>query len=472
MRNTGWHSEKHELCNILQERVLEGRKQITYSELIEKNLPGFFRSFLKSQIKRYFDQENPVKIEKNSRYDLHFDEIQQELGRLKEAIQQSTLFTADEISDAIDKTVSLQIDYFVKPRTILERVFYKSKESRSQKEILQAILGISDNRIYIQELIKKIKSNSTANISKSEFARLAREVETFVYQQDTISVFLQDVSVLLEFLSIIHNQTITTLKVNLLPEMLLARNLNKLTELAQSNASEKAYTLKQIEELLQTTPETFPFKNNGRDNKKKKNFPSSDWQEEIFYNDKTDMHPFLDFSEKSEQPDEPAEKKKTTAKTGNKVFFASGRSQTIGAREIESLNRKEKETPKVKKPKIIYKGEEKNFPSKTGLHGRHADEPENMMIDRKMIENQPEGPIPSLSKIIDSRSRKILIRKIFKKNEVAYNEFMEKMEATLTWKEAKVMIDEELLKRNVEPFSREAIRLGDLIFSRYFPKKR
>jgi len=477
MQNIGWETEKQELCHIFKERLLANRMQITFGELSQINLPSFFRSYLKSQAKRFFEQENPLHLDNSTRFDLATDEVQKGLAALNEALQRSTLFTEVEISDAVDRTLSLQIDFFVKPRTTLERVFFKSIESRSQKELLQAILGISDNRIFIQELIKRLKTISQPVISKDEFSRLAREVETEVYRRDAISFFLQDITAILEFLAVIEPQKDLMLKPALLPELLRERNLTELAQKVQwqlPHFSHEKLVLVEIEKLLRKSEAPKEPVGKPQNSEARKLSSETDWQEAIFSSNAAEDHPFLDFSEKSEsngKSDSGANEKKSPLK-GNNVLFSSSRSETIGAREMGPIEPGQKEIPKIQKPRIIYKDEEKGLPKKGGGFGRHAEEKENIVIDRKMIENQPEGPIPSLATIIDPRSRKILIRKIFKKDEVAFNAFIEKMEATVTWKEAKVMIDAELHRRNVDIFCREAIRLGDLIFSRYFPKKR
>lgn len=475
MQNIGWETEKQELCQIFKERLLANRMQITFGELSQINLPSFFRSYLKSQVKRFLDQENPLHLENSTRFDLTAEEVQKALAALNDAFQRNTLFTGVEISDAIERTLSLQIDFFVKPRTTLERVFFKSIESRSQKELLQAILGISDNRIFIQELIKRLKATSQPVISKTEFSRLTHEVETEVYRKDSISVFLLDITAILEFLALIEPQKYHLLKPALLPELLRERNLTELAQKVQMQLRQvvdEKLALTEIEKLLRKSdaPNETVRKPENPDTRK----PSADtdWQEAIFNSNVAEDHPFLDFSEKSEGKVESGVNENKSLLKGNNVLFSSSRSDTMRAREIGALEPGPKDAPKIQKPKIIYKDEEKSFPKKGGGFGRHADEKENIVIDRKMIENQPEGPIPSLATIIDPRSRKILIRKIFRKDEVAFNAFIEKMEATVTWKEAKVMIDTELHRRNVDIFCREAIRLGDLIFSRYFPKKR
>ena len=99
-------------------------------------------------------------------------------------------------------------------------------------------------------------------------------------------------------------------------------------------------------------------------------------------------------------------------------------------------------------------------------------EPQDIIIDRKQIESQPKGPLVALNSIIDEKSKKLIQKKIFEKDDIVYNNFIMRLESVDNWKEAKQIIDEELLIRAVQPFSKEALTLGDLVFNRYFPKKK
>ncbi len=74
------------------------------------------------------------------------------------------------------------------------------------------------------------------------------------------------------------------------------------------------------------------------------------------------------------------------------------------------------------------------------------------------------------SRLIDEKDKKYIQKKIFDNDIRAYNEFIRQLEPIDSWKEAKKMIDNELVMRSIEPFSKEALRLGDLVFNRYFPK--
>ena len=93
-----------------------------------------------------------------------------------------------------------------------------------------------------------------------------------------------------------------------------------------------------------------------------------------------------------------------------------------------------------------------------------------MVIKRSNIEKQPEGPLHSLRRLIDDKDKRFIQRRIFDNDIRAYSEFIRQLEIIDNWKEAKKIIDNELFMRSIEPFSKEALKLGDLVFNRYFPK--
>jgi hypothetical protein len=98
-------------------------------------------------------------------------------------------------------------------------------------------------------------------------------------------------------------------------------------------------------------------------------------------------------------------------------------------------------------------------------------DPLERIIVRSKIEEQPDGPLISLKSLIDEKSRQFIIKKIFDNEMSEYAHFISHLDFIESWKEAKELIDKELILRDVKPFSKEALRLGDLVFNRYFPKK-
>jgi hypothetical protein len=101
----------------------------------------------------------------------------------------------------------------------------------------------------------------------------------------------------------------------------------------------------------------------------------------------------------------------------------------------------------------------------------YQDAEEPLVVDRAKLEAQPPGPYPSITRLIDEKSRSAFLKKIFRKDLDGYLAFVEQLEAMQTWKEAKAFLDKEFRARQVNPYSKEAVHLSDLLFSRYFTKR-
>ena len=91
-------------------------------------------------------------------------------------------------------------------------------------------------------------------------------------------------------------------------------------------------------------------------------------------------------------------------------------------------------------------------------------------IQRKKIEQQPPGPYPSLLSFIKKDDWKFLLKKVFKKNSLDLAKFIYKIDKLEKWRDAKAVIDWELEQRKVDMYAKEAVRLGDLVFAKFFQK--
>ena len=120
---------------------------------------------------------------------------------------------------------------------------------------------------------------------------------------------------------------------------------------------------------------------------------------------------------------------------------------------IVELVKKEKKKPS--KPKIIFSSQE-----------------DKITIERKTIERQPPGPYPPLGSIITNKDQKTFVKRIFKNDIDAYIEFIKIIDNTDRWKTAKQIIDTELERRDIDTYSKEALKLGDRVFSKFFSSAR
>ncbi|NIA29046.1 MAG: hypothetical protein GWP06_03925 [Actinobacteria bacterium] len=91
-------------------------------------------------------------------------------------------------------------------------------------------------------------------------------------------------------------------------------------------------------------------------------------------------------------------------------------------------------------------------------------------IQRAKIERQPPGPYPSILEFIDPEDWKLLLKKIFKKDSLDFSRFIHKIDRVDKWRSSKEIIDWELEQRSVDPYSKEAVKLGDIVFAKFFSK--
>lgn len=93
-------------------------------------------------------------------------------------------------------------------------------------------------------------------------------------------------------------------------------------------------------------------------------------------------------------------------------------------------------------------------------------------IKVQKIQKQPPGPYPSLFSLLEKTDYRDVVRKIFQKDQDAFIHFIDTVDNIDQWGEAKRMIDGELEKRQLDPYCKEALKLGDIVFSKYFSKGR
>ncbi len=91
-------------------------------------------------------------------------------------------------------------------------------------------------------------------------------------------------------------------------------------------------------------------------------------------------------------------------------------------------------------------------------------------IQREKIERQPPGPYPSILDFISPEDWRLFLKKIFKKDSLDFSRLIHKIDKTDKWRSAKEIIDWELEQRNVDPYSKEAVKLGDIVFAKFFSK--
>jgi len=470
MEFTTGEIEKRLLASILKQRLMEGKNTITYKELLEEEMPLFLRNFLQNRVKKYCYTDEPFQFKNSKRYDFNYEKIKSLKAQLHKAFEEATLFTDEEITEIINRTVGLQFDLLVSPQKTLVKIFFKNKSERTQAEILQILSGLVDNRVYIKQLTKELKEFDQYHIIKDDFDKLSKQTQQQVFEKDFITAFMSDVKTFLEYVGQINGDEESTISKEILTLFFKERNYNNYAEAFNSIEQEDFVDIQEIPTLL-----TNHINNNGKDD----HF-QVDVEDDIeaFLVSSVPTKEYDEFIETEEEEiqieDNGIDIDKIEIDTGEEEIEKIEQAGTEELEQIETEEIEHVEPEEIERVEIDEKAPIAGTATETKKHFPIIEEyrdPQDIIIDRNTIESQPKGPLVMLQSLIDEKSKKLIQRKIFCKDEIAYNNFIMKLEKIDNWKKAKQIIDDELIIRSVQPFSREALKLGDLVFNRYFPKK-
>ncbi|MFQ5636795.1 MAG: hypothetical protein ACE5IR_02230 [bacterium] len=426
MRLKLWESETSRLANSLFERVLNGHEKKAYREIVGHGFPEFFEAAVKQHAKKVIKTENPIRINLKDRFKRQNQEFDDRLSSLQEILATGTIFNKEELQPLAEYSIIFQFDVIVRPRQTLMDVLYSDSKPRKKTDVLVIAAGFGCERPFIAKTILALRNVEFDLIDQDKFDVISKAIEKQVYDEVPVSAFLRDVNLLMKLQKAAMGCRVNGLSPKTILGMLRERDLHEMAEgLKKETLSDEAlWSPAKIENALQRY-----LLVGGVDN----------------FNSEND-HNFV--SDKEEK------------KPRNTNNLAQ-----------ESVLSEYKDDQKPRKIKIQFANEPRNNfrVQEYSFTGRPLfSEDEEFIINRKDIESQPPGPYPALYTLINPKTRKVFVRKIFQKNKRHYIEFIKKLEKLDRWKDAKAVIDEELRAREINPYSKEAVLLGDIVFSRYF----
>ena len=437
MESATGENEKRLLAATVRDRLIGNRNIILYLELLDKKIPTFLKNYLQNSVQKYIHTEEPFQFNNSKRFDFEYRKVIELRNSLIKAFEEATIFSRNELIEIINRTVSLQFNLLVKPSDTLLKIFYKNKAERIQNDILQVLEGLDDRRILIKVLIKNIKEFDQYHIVAEDFINILNQTNKEVYQDNFIKSFISDITVFTDFLSMIHGNENTKIDINLLKLLLVERGLSQYSS-AFDVYPETKIEINRIASILTNSL------NNGKPE-------DSEVDDDI---EKFMLAPAT--GDRREDHIDPGAK-----------LYKNEIDQSFDNLESdqETFTQFDENTYPLD-PTDSVDGDDRKFPKITNKWK----DPMDMVIKRSNIEKQPEGPLHSLRRLIDEKDKKFIQRRIFDNDIRAYSEFIRQLEIIDNWKEAKKIIDNELFMRSIEPFSKEALKLGDLVFNRYFPK--
>jgi hypothetical protein len=362
------------------------------------------------------------------------------------------IFDFAELKPVLSFGVRLQFDLIVKPRRFLEKLLYHHAVERTRGDISVILVGFEDDRPFLAALLETLSTYPDSSVTKEAFNALCRQIERQVYRGNSAAPLLQDFDTYQKYrCALLGVDAAEASHANqMILAMLYERNLTELAEsLLPEFTQQEFWMMHEIEKLVH------------------RHWNRTDWTAQPANTDGLELSPEINFGDFLDQAANEMESQlvRTTVRE-----LRASEAVAVSLKDNDHTNAVERqdEGAPVNEMNAPQRAVEQTEVSRKTFIRFDEEEP---VIYRSKLEQQPPGPFPSLTQLIDEKNRKLFVRKIFDRDVDGYTEFIQRLELVQTWKEAKQLLDQELNRRKISPYSKEVIRLSDLIFGRYFSKR-
>jgi hypothetical protein len=459
-----WEQEKEKLALVLTERLLRGREAIPFSEL---NQTALFRNqaldkvgeialaLLRQQARRIIRQEKPLVLQSKRRFELDDAEMHEQLRRLRNSLAARLFFARNELHAAVTFAVRLQFDLLTKPPAALEQLIYPCSPVRQKADIAVILAGLNEDHPFIAAIQSLLGEYPDGPMTKEKFLEVCRGAEKEIYGAHPVAAVMTDLRAYQKFCASIDLSNTARISSPAVLRLLRERGLYELAEKALPEFTQQQWlSIPEIELLLEhclvrlsaptqpPSPVISP--------------PVTEFElSRVLQETAAHMKSLADTREKEQgAPAPPIDGTQFFLNLESEHKFENHSEIEFQEVDVKAILEVE-EAVIPKPPKIVYRDDEIEAP---------------LIVERAKLEVQPPGPYPAMTRLIDEKSRSAFIKKIFRKDIEAYLAFIDELEMTQTWKEAKKFLDREFQARKINPYSKEAVHLSDLVFSRYFTK--
>lgn len=478
-----WENETVVLVATLKKRLMGGGERFQFKRIIgDEAVPTFIKQLFEDRIRKYITTETPLQIRKTPHFDLTTESTQHLKSEFKEVLIGAAAFPANEVEEVLREALILRLDYLLKPIDTMRRLLFDGRTSVTIAEAEDLLHMFKKILPYFEQLVERCMASGESDIVQDTYGEISTDMLHDMMKEDSVQPIMRDYSILTDFLSETRGEEVSRLEGTLLQNFLADRNawgfrraIDVEMKLGREDfsAADLELTLKRYLELRNEFTENEDRTTDVKDqttNRKaakkqesEKNTEAEDWhleesvsEDELFIEDELKKVEDLKKSEASlEEIEAVPSKDADVAKIEEQL------EETVGVPADEQ----DKEPPveKIKPMKIIRKEKKE----------KETKEETAVFAEESQIVKEPK-PVRTggFKDLIDDKTEKTFVKKLFGGDKESYDELLGRLEEAESWRVAKILIDNELFKRDVDPFSREAIKLVDMVYSLYYPEER
>ncbi len=404
---------------IHKEVVSPQMDRIPLNYIMTRNIPDSVKHFFDQEVELWL-REEADKFTSNEQFDYDAPEVRVLIDKIFDILKQTATFHPNKFNQLLERAIKLQSNYLIRPHQTLTQFLFKDSFVITTMDVYDMLKFFDKYQYYKDALTDYFNLKYLREISQNQFEELIAGIDEQVFGKDTLNATLQTVKIINSFLNE-GREPSDSLPTDILYKAFRDRTLDDYAKLVQEEEEEgtEEISLTELETLLRT----------GKTKRERTKLEEK--KEEISFDKIADI-------EKA-KPEVQVEEISVDAKV-----------EIPEAEEVEEEVEEEYEEEAIPQSAISA-----------------ADQLADVVAEKMKGDH-----LESLHQIIARKQQKKFIKKVFKKDENSYQQFLDFLDETPTWKQASAAIDEMFYHKGINPYSSEALEFTDLIYNRYFPKDR
>lgn len=414
---------------IRKEVVQPGMERIPLAYIFTRNIPASIKHFFDQEVELWI-REEAEKFSASERFDYQTPEVQVLIDKIFDVLKQTATFHINQFNRLLERAIKLEANYLIRPHQTLTQFLFKDHTVVSTIEVYDMLKYFDKFQYYKDALTDYFNLKYLRQISQSQFEELIRGIDQQVFAKSPVETVLQTVKTINNFVNEGRPASADTLDLKMLLVILKDRNLDGFAALIERQGEEGGgeISISDLEQILRT-------------GKTLRQLRKARAEEKVTVKEIADIE--------KEKP---------------KVEVES----ISVSEEVQIPAEAEPEVEEVEEEEYEEEEEQPAAAAAAPLPGGRGSAAEQLadLVGQKMRGDHLED----ITRLISPKQRKKFIKKIFKKKEKHFLEFLSLMNNTPNWKHASNLIDSYFYQQGINPYSKEALEFSDLVYNRYFPK--
>lgn len=431
----------------LQSLATGGKTRSNYFELTQPSVDTFVRTVFAQRFENLFATERErILAHPDAQLPYAHSNVVQQVDRLMSELKKQMMFDAAEVGRILHQSLLHRIRFLITPLQASEEMVFGSQASAAVPEIVMGLRQFEKYRYYPDALDKYAASKNIQYLSRGQYRLLMTEINQSLFGRDGLENVLKACGLIIKELNEFRGTDRDSAPIE---AFILAFEDRQLTDFQLALSIEKELGHDEINEYsLRQVLQRFQILKSKKSSRSPESVltPPSPSTVEILSKatKKEDSGEIIDIDEIL------ASRARENTDSQKRAILERGVSdQTSGSLRLTEIKQADV-TGQFLKEDLVDRFREDTSAIK--------------LADLKESES-----LVLLDSLITDKDRKLFVKSMFTDKSEKLDQLIHDINRAKTWKEAIAVLDDCLAANGIDPYQKEAVRLSDLVYMRYYP---